>query len=61
MKYGDLPVLLALRAPHQMAIVGESVLPDIVTQTYTAADAREAVRLSRSKTIDDATIDWLLK
>lgn len=58
-KYGDLPVLLALRAPHQLAIIGESMMPRIVSQTYTAAAATDAARLDSAKTISDATIEWL--
>lgn len=60
-KYGDLPVLLALRAPHRLNIVGESEIPSIVSQTYTAAAAKDAVRRGGSKTIDDAAIGWLLR
>ncbi len=60
-KYGDLPVLLALRAPYPLAIVGESVMPSIVTRTYAAAAAKDAIHFSTSKSNDDATIKWLLK
>ncbi len=58
-KYGDLPVLLALRAPQQMTLVGESELPAIVSQVYSAADAHDAVR--HAATVDDRTINWLVK
>ena len=60
-KYGDLPVLLALRAPYRLAIVGESLQPVIVGQSYAAADARDALHFSTSEGIDRGAIDWLLE
>ena len=35
-KYGDLPAMLALSAPHELHIVGEESLPAIVANTYEA-------------------------
>lgn len=58
-KYGDLPVLLALRAPHLLTIVGESQQPAIVTKAYVSSNAKNAIRLDTS--MDDATIGWLLE
>jgi dienelactone hydrolase len=60
-KYGDLPVLLALRAPHPLRIVGEAELPGIVAKSYSATSAANAVRLSKSNEIDGTDLDWLLQ
>jgi hypothetical protein len=60
-KYGDLPVLLALRSPHPLMVVGEQQLPQVVAKAYAAADAGDHVTLSKSPTIGDAEIDWLLQ
>jgi hypothetical protein len=60
-KYGDLPVLLALRAPHRLSIVGEAELPGIVEKSYAATGAPDAIRLSTSKAIDDSNVDWLMQ
>ncbi len=60
-KYGDLPVLLSLRAPHPMMVVGEKILPEIIAQTYSAAGARPQVVSSSSGEVDATTIAWLLE
>jgi dienelactone hydrolase len=60
-KYGDLPVLLALRSPHWLMVAGQQQLPAIVAQAYAAADASDRVVHSTADRIGDAEIDWLLK
>lgn len=57
-KYGDLPVLLALRAPHALRVAGESKLPAIVTKAYKAADAADGVQLGKA---NESDIAWLLQ
>ncbi len=59
-KYGDLPTLMALRSPHPIAIVGDSQLPDIVSQTYLAADAPGALKVFDAKDVTLPAIDWLV-
>jgi hypothetical protein len=58
-KYGDLPVLLALRAPHPLTILGDPELPEIVSSTYAAAGASGVLRRNDSGQLDDDTIAWL--
>ena len=60
-KYGDLPVLLALRSPHPLMVIDNHELPDIVTKAYAAADASERVAHSKSRGIDETAINWLLE
>ncbi len=43
-KYGDLPALLALRAPHPVMILGEPEMPEMITQAFAAAGASHAAR-----------------
>lgn len=59
-KYGDLPVLIALRSPHPTALVGESAPMEIVARAYDAAGAREAFKKIGSSDIDQTAIEWLL-
>ncbi len=60
-KYGDLPVLLALRSPHPLMVIDNHELPDIVTKAYAAANASERVAHSKSRGIDETAINWLLE
>ncbi|MAQ90278.1 MAG: hypothetical protein CMM03_10520, partial [Rhodopirellula sp.] len=48
-KYGDLPGILALNAPHRLIIVGEEI-PAFTKAIYDAADAR----VKAAKSIYDA-------
>ena len=48
-KYGDLPGILALNAPHRLTIVGEEI-PAFTKAIYDAADAR----VKAAKSIYDA-------
>ncbi|MHC4880357.1 MAG: alpha/beta hydrolase family protein [Planctomycetota bacterium] len=60
-KYGDLPALLALSAPHPLFIGGEDgETPEIVTATYTAADASAAATSSSLVNSAEAAVTWLL-
>ena len=42
-KYGDLPALLALCAPHRLWLAGEADLPPLVRDAYQAAGAQDRV------------------
>ncbi len=46
LKYGDLPAILALSAPHVLWIAGEGdKVPDLVAAAYASAGKPDAVRL----------------
>lgn len=62
-KYGDLPALLALCAPHRMLILGEGQLPPLARAAYDAAQASDAVTLTPEPARDPAAaaVDWLLR
>ena len=57
-KYGDLPMLLALRAPHPLTIVGENTIPAIVSETYQSGGNPKAL-VEGPDQLDQATLQWL--
>jgi Acetyl xylan esterase (AXE1) len=57
-KYGDLPMLLALRSPHPLKLIGEGQVPEIINRWYAASGASDAVRPAK---LDGATIEWLVQ
>lgn len=58
-KYGDLPALLALSAPHPLWLTGEAgKTPDVIVRTYAAAGKPKHVESSQGDT--SAAVDWLL-
>jgi hypothetical protein len=57
LKYGDLPVLLALSAPRTLWVAGEKRLPEEVTAAYAAAGKPEA---ARTVTDVSAAVDALI-
>ena len=59
-KYGDLPALLALRAPHALMVLGEPTLPKLTAAAYAAASASPNLRSSDSRDIKDSALAWLL-
>jgi hypothetical protein len=63
-KYGDLPALLALSAPHPLWLAGEKGdLPPAVRAAYRAA-GREGLPTSSDAPPDQiarAAVDWLLR
>ncbi|HEX7376073.1 MAG TPA: acetylxylan esterase [Pirellulales bacterium] len=61
-KYGDLPALLALAAPHRLWIAGEKgQLPEIVRQAYTAAGQPAGANAHQGDeaAAAQAAVDWL--
>ncbi len=44
-KYGDVPAILALNAPHPLVIGGESQLPKFTQAAYRAAQSEQALQL----------------
>jgi dienelactone hydrolase len=61
-KYGDLPGLLSLSAPHPLWLAGEDgKLPKMVEACYKTADARKVVKSSKAKGTADAAVKWLLE
>ena len=60
-KYGDLPAILALSAPHPLWIGGEAGrTPSVVNAAYDAANAKDAVISSDQQNAADAAVIWLL-
>lgn len=61
-KYGDLPALLALGAPHPLRLAGEPELPAIVQAAYASAgQASAAQAVPAGEATPDATAEWLAK
>ena len=61
-KYGDLPALLALGAPHPLRLAGEPELPAIVRAAYASAGQPMAAQLvPASDATPDAIAEWLVK
>lgn len=61
-KYGDLPALLALGAPHKLWLAGEKTLPDIVAAAYHVDGKDNSVTLfsGSSQQMRQAAVEWLL-
>lgn len=63
-KYGDLPALLALSAPHQLWLAGENAeVPDIVSAAYRAAGETGHVESFSGKPneVAQAAVQWLMR
>ena len=62
-KYGDLPGLLALSAPHRLWVAGEAEgVPELVRQAFDAAGASEHIEAFKgpATAIPVAIANWLL-
>lgn len=60
-KYGDLPALLALSAPHPLWIAGEGEnIPETVSRTYAASGHAKNVQSTDRLDAVDQAIEWLL-
>ena len=61
-KYGDVPGLLSLCAPHDLWIAGEgSQVPDLVSKTYEAANAAHRVQAYGGEDAAGMIVRWLLR
>jgi hypothetical protein len=61
-KYGDLPTLLALGAPHPLRLAGEPELPSIVRAAYAAAGQPMAAQaVPAADATPEAIAEWLAK
>lgn len=63
-KYGDLPALLSLSAPHPLWIAGEDgAIPDLIRAAYEAAGASDSVESHAPKPdeVADAITQWLVQ
>ncbi len=63
-KYGDVPALLALSAPHPLLIAGEQgQLPDVVAAAYQATGAKDNLQSVPGKSSDNAmqAAGWLIE
>ena len=60
-KYGDLPALMAMRAPYSMRVVGEGgETPGLVRAAYDALDATDEFASERGNPTDGPALRWLL-
>lgn len=57
-KYGDLPALLALRAPNALMLAGEANAPSIVRNAYQSVQATSELHL-HSGDVDSASLAWI--
>lgn len=59
-KYGDVPTLIALAAPHPVLLSGEAEVPPAAVQCYKLENAAEAIHSSGEQSpAIDVVIDWL--
>ena len=60
-KYGDLPSLLALSAPHELWFGGENgKLPKVVASAYAAAKQSKHVTSAKTDNVLNDAVDWLI-
>ena len=57
-KYGDLPALLALRAPYRLTVLAEPQIPVIVQQAYASAGKVDQVRWQTAENATAAIVSW---
>ncbi|MBI1900856.1 MAG: acetylxylan esterase [Planctomycetia bacterium] len=62
-KYGDVPAILALSAPHPLWVSGEKELPELVTKAYRAAGQPKNVSTYAGAQDGEAAaaVEWLMK
>ncbi|MDA7864670.1 acetylxylan esterase [bacterium] len=56
-KYGDLPMLLALRAPNPLTIVGEKSIPSTITKAYEST--ADSALIHHTGELDSSLLQWL--
>lgn len=59
-KYGDLPMLLALRAPNALTIMGEKDIPPSVAKAYESTD-KSAISVKQTGGLNPPLAQWLSK
>ncbi|MDC0288575.1 hypothetical protein OAL01_03905, partial [Rubripirellula sp.] len=59
-KYGDLPMLLALRAPHALTIMGEKNIPSSVAKAYEST-GNAAMLSKQTGEVSSSVFQWLSK
>lgn len=59
-KYGDLPMLLALRAPHALTIMGEKNIPSSVAKAYEST-GNAALLSKQTGEVSSSVFQWLSK
>lgn len=59
-KYGDLPMLLALRAPNALTIMGEKNIPLTVSKAYESTGAGSAL-INQTEGLGSSVFQWLSK
>jgi hypothetical protein len=59
-KYGDLPMLLALRAPNALTIMGEKEIPPAVAKAYEST-GKSAMLMKQPEGISPSVFQWLSK
>ena len=57
-KYGDLPALMALRAPNALMLAGETNAPSIVRKAYQSSQATSELHLHPGD-FDSASLAWI--
>ena len=57
-KYGDLPMLLALRAPNPLTVMGEKSLPTPVAKAYESRD-KSSMLINQPGGLNSSVIKWL--
>ena len=60
-KYGDLPALLALNAPHGLRVADESAETcAVAVSAYEASDESDAIQFSKDSSLKEAA-EWLIQ
>ncbi len=59
-KYGDLPALLALRAPHKTMVLGETESPSLVTDAFEATGYPFNVDFKKGP-VNEEVVRWLVR
>ena len=59
-KYGDLPMLLALRAPNPLTIMGEKNIPPVVAKAYEST-GKSAMLTKQTGELSPTVFQWLSK
>ena len=60
-KYGDLPALVALRAPHSITVASSEPMPSVVWQAFDAAGQPNSIQWQAFANHDESLIAWSSK